>query len=235
MPRTCDAYCKWVYWLDPDRQGGEISRYGQDKRLVYRVRRQPCEALYARRELSIVPPEAWDRQCLRQGSWYRASAKRGRVLLVSNRELPDLEPWGTITIEAFSPPRLASAQDVAEAMGEESAIRLLPDGWGEFSAWEIEAIRSYLGHQGIELPLEAVFLYYSANHLNFAFPKFFVETASHGPVPYSIQETPLVCSACVELFGILGEEHRLKYLVPCPGLKYVETSRGQYFRVARTP
>lgn len=231
MTRGADAYSKWVYWLDPETKEDEISRYSQDKRLVYRARRQPCEALYARREVSIVPPEAWDRQCLRQGSWYRASAKRGQVLLVSNREQPQIEPWGRITIEAFSPPRLASEQDVLEAMGDEKAIQLLPDGWGNFSAWEVEAIRAYLGRQGIELPLEALFLYYSANHLNFAFPKFFVETSAHGPAPYSIQRTPLVCSACVELFGILGEEHPLRYLVPCPGLKYVEAAPGQYFRV----
>ncbi len=108
---------------------------------------------------------------------------------------------------------------------------VLPAGWGEFSPWETQAIGRFLEEQGKERSLQEVFFYYTANHVNFIFPSFFASNRDHPVIPYSIQETALVCSACVELFGILGESCPVKYLAPCPGLKYVKPPEGAYLRV----
>ncbi|MEW6443815.1 MAG: hypothetical protein AB1640_22965 [bacterium] len=233
MQEAAERYGKWVYWLDPAAQRGLIDELLRDKRRVHLARHQPCEALYGRREIVAVAPEVWDKQCLRQGSWYRASPRKGSFLVAANRPLEglDLDPWGTIRLEAFSPARLASDEDVIGMLEDERAAQVLPEGWGLFTPWEIRALEIYSRQERTGRTLEELFCYYSANHLNFVFARFSTPCDGRGPAPYSIQKTPLVCSACVELFGILGEAFRVKYVAPCPGLKYVKPAPGEYFRV----
>lgn len=231
MQKATDRYQKWVYWLDPATHRDALDGLLQDKRLVYSAKHQPCEALYGRREIVLVGPEVWDRRCQRQGTWYRASDKRGRYLVVTNQPLKDLDLCGTITLEPFSPPRLATDEDVLDMMADERTRDVLPEGWGQFSPWELQAIQVYMKQEGFERSIQEIFFYYSANHLNFVFPRFFLEDRRNGLEPYSIQKTPLVCSACVELFGLLGESHPVKHVVPCPGLKYVKADPGMYLRV----
>jgi len=133
-------------------------------------------------------------------------------------------------LEEFHPPRTATDRDVLSIVSDPRVPELLPMGWGNFSLWEKQAIGQFLKAQGIDRSLQEIFFYYTANHVNFVFPSFFVSTREHDVIPYSIQKTALVCSACVELFGILGESHLVKYLAPCPGLKYVKPPEGTYLR-----
>ena len=231
MQKDSDRYRKWVYWLDPASRKDALDEISQNKKIVHRAKHQACEALYSRREIVLAGPEVWDRRCQRQGTWYRASEKKGLYLVVSNEPLRDFDLCGLITMEPFEPPRLAADEDVLDMMTDERAQDVLPEGWGLFSPWELQAILAYLNQEGINRSVQEIFFYYSANHLNFVFPRFFLEDSRNGPVPYSIQKTPLVCSACAELFGLLGESHPVKYVVPCPGLKYVSVDSGTYFRV----
>jgi len=227
-------YRKFVYWLEPDRLAQDLSRIRQDRAVrVHNAKHHPCEALYPRREMVLVEPRAWDLRCARQGSWYRASARNGHSLLVSNQPLEGLSPWGTVTLERFAPPRRATDQDVLELLRDPRAADLLPLDWGAFSPWERQAIHELLLQEDIERSLQEVFCYYTANHLNFVFPRFFLPGEEHPVVPYSIQSTALVCSACVEIFGVLGESFPVKYLVPCPGLKYLRPPPGTWIRVDR--
>jgi hypothetical protein len=233
--RNGSSYIRHLYWLDPAQHAAVIEELRRDRGRVYRVRQQPCEALYPRRELALVEPGAWDLRCRRQGSWYRASARNGHFLLVSSTARNELPLLGIITLEPFTPPRLARDPDVVEMLSDPRLPDILPAGWGEFSPWEAEAIRRYLSDQGIERSLQEVFGYYTVNHLNFLFPRFFVESREHGIVPYSVQETALVCSACVELFGIVGTGFELKYLTACPGLKHLSPAPGEKIRLLTAP
>jgi len=227
-------YKKLVYWLDPGQRDC-LRDVRQERKRIHTAKHHPCEALYPRRDLVLVEPRAWDLRCARQGAWYRASRRHGWSLLVANQPLEGISPWGVITLEAFSPPRTATDADVLELLRDPRAADRLPLAWGDFSPWERQAIHQMLLQEDIDLSLQAIFCYYTANHLNFVFPRFFVSREGHTTVPYSIQRTALVCSACVELFGVLGEPFALKYLVPCPGLKYIKPPPGHWLRVERFP
>jgi hypothetical protein len=226
---------KHIYWLDPVEHGDALGEFRKDKKRVYKAKHSPCQALYPRREIALVEPGIWDLQCSRQGSWYRSSHRQGQSLIVTNQALTDFVPWGQVTLEDFQPPGVATDKVVIEMLGDPRVPEILPEGWGIFSPWEVQAVNAYLAAEGIERSLQEVFAYYTANHLNFVFPRFFLNV-DHGPViPYSIQKTALVCSACVEIFGILGEEFPVKYLAPCPGLKYVKPTPSQYLCVKCSP
>ncbi len=223
---------KHIYWLDPVSHGDALAEFRKDRKRVYRARHSPCQALYPRREIALVEPNVWDLQCSRQGSWYRSSLRKGQTLLVTNRPLSEITPWGEVTLEVFRPPRTATDRDVIQLLSDRRVPEILPEGWGNFSPWEVQAIRTYLAAEGMDRSLQEVFSYYTANHLNFVFPRLFLQGNREGAViPYSIQDTALVCSACVEAFGILGGEYAVKYLAPCPGLKYVRPGPSQYLRV----
>ncbi len=229
------SYRKFIYWLEPDGQEESLSKLRKDVKRIHAAKRHPCEALYPRRELVLVEPRIWDLQCKRQGSWYRASPRNGQTLLVSNKPLDALPLWGTLTLEAFSPPRTAGDEDVLEMMSDPRAADHVPPGWGSFSPWEPQAIQQLLTQDGIDRSLQEIFSYYTANHLNFVYPRFFVSSDEHPVIPYSIQKTNLICSACVEMFGILGDAFPVQYLVPCPGLKYLKPPPGHYIRVDQAP
>ena len=226
-----EDYRKHIYWLDPERHVDALEELRQDKKRVYRAKHQPCQALYPRREIALVEPGVWDLQCRRQGSWYRSSHRRGQSLLVTNRPLKEYTLWGVVTLEPFDPPSSARDEDVVEMLSQGCVSEILPEGWGLFSTWEVQAIHTHLAGEGIERSLQEVFAYYTANHLNFVSPRFFLPNGRGPVIPYPIQKPALVCSACVELFGILGEAYPDKYLAPCPGLKYVKPAPTEYLRV----
>ncbi len=228
------AFVKHIYWLDPMAHGDALAEFRKDRKRVYRARHTPCQALYPRREIALVEPAVWDLQCRRQGAWYRSSRREGQSLIVTNQALAGLVPWGEVTLEGFQPPRLATDEDVVDMLNDTRVPEVLPEGWGDFSPWEVQAVRAYLSAEEIDRSLQEVFCYYTANHLNFLFPRFFVQRGQGPVTPYSIQKTALVCSACVEAFGILGEPYPVKYLAPCPGLKYVKPAPTEYLRVTRS-
>ncbi len=230
-PVDSSSFRKHFYWLDPLEQDDAIAELKKDKKRVYKAKHQACEGLYPRREMVLVKPKVWDGRCGRQGSWYRASKRKGQYLLVSNNPLNEFDLGGTISLEEFHPPLLASDEEVVAMTSDPKSLEIIPDGWGEFSPWEVSAIRKYLEDEGRQLSLEQIFLYYTANHINFHHPRLYVQDNGCHIIPYSIQETTLVCSACIELFGILGEAFPRKYLAPCPGLKYVKAPKGIYLRV----
>lgn len=225
------AFIKHIYWLDPVEHRDALAELRNENKLVYRARHTPCQALYPRREVALVEPAVWDLQCSRQGSWYRSSRRNGQTILVTNRPMDAFVPWGCLTLEDFRPPRMATDEDVLELLSHARAPSLLPLGWGIFSPWEVQAILTYLAAEKIDRSLQEVFSYYTANHLNFVFPRLFLQEEGGPVIPYSIHRTALVCSACVEIFGILGEDYPVKYLAPCPGLKYVKPPSSQYLCV----
>ncbi len=231
--KTTTPYKKYIYWLDPSIHSEAIAEFNNDKKRIHKAKNFPCEALYQRRETVLVKPETWNLRCNRQGSWYRASHRKGQYLLTSNSLLDGFNHIGTVTLAAFSPPQTATATDVLEMISQPAAREIVPEGWGLFTTWEPAAIQALLLKEGKTLSLQEVYSYYTANHLNFITPKFFLTEKDNPIIPYSINGTALVCSACVEIFGILGTAYPKMYLAPCPGLKYIKFQKGEYICVSK--
>lgn len=56
-----------------------------------------------------------------------------------------------------------------------------------------------------------------------------------GKAPYSIAGSLHVCSSCLEFFNVIGDQWRLKYVVPCIGaVQFARLPINQYFEVETT-
>jgi hypothetical protein len=79
-----------------------------------------------------------------------------------------------------------------------------------------------------------LFAWHCANHANFIEPIYYLET-DQGPAPYSIARTKFVCSACLELFNIIGADWKRKLVVPCPGAAlFAGMATNRYYEVVQT-
>ena len=151
-------------------------------------------------------------------------------------------PGVKIVPTGFQPPRRPSPEEV-NALAELPAYRKeKPPEWEKIDDFDREQFRLFrqallkLGlanqEEAVE-DFESVFPRHCANHANFIEPRFFLERENE-IVPYSIGSTLQVCSACVELFGLLGDQFDEKLVVLCPGA--VVTSGlppDQYFSVTK--
>ncbi len=226
-------YKKFVYWLPIEEFNRFRAQFEQEThKSIFVPERYPCEVLSPARPLGVVLPETWNKSCNRQGSWYRTSAKAGLVILVSAKFLPKLKKhfWGQVSVVAFTPPRLPTPQDVQDLVKTTAYTSRAPEEWPKFTDDEKVKYRRYFDSHGISLSLEEVMMHQSANHANFLQidPPF----ATHGDhVPYSLFPITLTCCACMEIFGVIGTVHLKKFVMKCPGLKFVDLAQGEYFLV----
>jgi len=193
-----------------------------------------CTPLDERNRVSIVPPGVWNETCSRQGSWYRASDKKGLFLLVSSFEPDGLEGKRAAMISKsdFVPPRTATVKEKREMVCDQAVAEQIPPEWGVVGETERRIYLRWARRLGSEAgDYDLLFLSHTANHANFIKPRFFVGDGS-GVVPYSIDITAHLCSCCLELFQILGKEHRGKLVRPCPGASiFARLKPDQYLLV----
>ncbi len=74
--------------------------------------------------------------------------------------------------------------------------------------------------------------YHSANHANFLLKMEDVRILKEydgAMIPCSLFPSIFICSACLELFGVIGRHLPKKILKNCPGLKYLQLSDNEYF------
>lgn len=214
-------YRKYAYWLD-DLEARDVKRRLEaDGRNVVECRQAVCSPLSKRIDIGLVPPQTWRAQelCRRPLSWYWSSELAGRSLIVSGSDLAPLGLPRQILLKktAFKPPRMPTAEEKAQLIARRSYRSAKPAPWDCFDEEEMARQRQWMRTARIRVKsFEELFLTHCANHANFIEPAFFVST-EHGPAPYSIAPTLEICSACLELFNVLGAGFRLKYVVPCPG------------------
>ena len=178
-----------------------------------------CTPLDIINKISIVPPDVWNDTCGRQGSWYRTSEKNGLYLIVSSFELKNYEDRKSATISEsdFRPPALASLKDKSALFEDDKLRARMPEEWKHVEEVEKRIYLRWAKRLGSDIQ-EYDILYHShtANHANFINPRFFIEE-DDGMVPYSIDRSAHLCSCCVELFQVLGNEFNKKFVAPCPG------------------
>jgi hypothetical protein len=229
-------YQKFCYWVD--LQGlKKVKKSLVEKGIqLTDEARIPCLVLRASREVGYLAPPAWDGFCKRRTSWYWKSDKAGKFLVVSNTSLDHLDIENTIIITEsdFKPDRLPSPGEMLQLIKSEKYQGLKPDAWDEVDPLDKEFYQRWFErHRPGELfDFDKLFARHSANHANFLDPKFFVNLNGI-MVPYSIADSIHVCSSCLELFNILGEQWPVKYVVPCIGaVQFAHLPMDQYFEVA---
>lgn len=213
---------KYVYWLDK-KDLDAVCRTLQDQDLRIEVESKVvCAPLAQKVDIGIVPPGTWSNTqiCRRQLSWHPVSRHAGQYLLISSKDLAEFELQAQIILRPnpdFKPPALPQKNDLLQMLQSSSYLRHKPIAWDDLQSEDPAKLNRWLKSVGIRnIDFQELFIYHCANHANFMDPVYF--TREQGQiVPYSIAQTKYVCSACLELFNIIGQDFALKRVVPCPG------------------
>jgi hypothetical protein len=234
---TDDYDVKFVYWIDSNQITRFRSRLQSLHRDVFEVRKAVCIPLSNRYDVGIVPPSAWHNYdfCRRQFSWYHRSPYRNRTLVVSSTSLNHLAP-GTETIiqpcPEFKPARIPDFNDLPLLIDRSSYQNAKPRDWDRLDAEDPRKLEQWLNVMKLTgTDFQDLFLYHAANHANFIEPVYFIEHNGL-KIPYSIAPTRQVCSACLEMYGIIGRSHQIKLVIPCPGaVLFAGLKANCYYRV----
>jgi len=182
----------------------------------------PCQVLHARgKELVYAPPQIWSRICVRQGSWYRGSDRRGHTMVMSEHRLPEAFDRfldSKMSASSFAPKTLPTADELTKIVSSEEYQSQKPDQW-EKAGWKdammFKVLFTVNRFWGIGDNLKKHWLGHRANHANFLSKT--VTTELDGEqVPYSVTENDGVCSSCVEFFNVIDTGSR-KLVRSCPG------------------
>ncbi len=233
-------YRLYAYFVDKKEADLLFTRLRDQKARVKKAHGMPCQGLMNRGGVTIIPPEVWDNICYRQGAWFRHSDLAGKALINSAVPLEGVGEAVIITPSDFRPPRLPDDEEKRMLVNSEAYKNQVPEEYGVNAESDILQWRQFrrrlakqLGMDPAELEMDTqrIFLNHCANHANFLDPRFYVEEGGK-KVPYSIDVTMSLCSACVEFFNIIGQEYPVKYVAPCPGAVLVgDLPADRYFRV----
>lgn len=212
-------YIKHIYWISEKLEVSlreELTAAGLRLKSAKGV---VCTPLDEMNKISSVSPEVWTKTCARQGSWYRASPKSGLYLIISSFELDPsrFTRQATITKSDFRPARYADEKAKKEMIRNTEFARKIPAGWQTISEMEKGIYLRWAKKLGSSVTdYDFLYLSHTANHANFVAPRFFI-SQGEGLIPYSIDRSAHLCSCCLELFQILGEDYPKKLVSPCPG------------------
>lgn len=213
------SYRKHIYWLTKEAEArlrAELEARHINMRVAKAI---VCTPLDEINKISSVAPDVWNKTCARQGSWYRASDKNGLFLVVSSFELEGYEDKksASISISNFHPPRLAMPEEKEEMIQDPDFMNQIPSGWRRVEQREKQIYLRWARKLGSDVAAyDFLYLSHTANHANFIKPRLFI-TENQSIIPYSIDRSAHLCSSCLELFQVLGTQHRKKMVAPCPG------------------
>ena len=236
-----NSYIKYAYFIGSEELAEVEADLKARPAKIYRARRMVCELLHPQREAGSALPEVWNKNCRRQGSWYRASSYNGEILVVTGFPLEGRRGV-KIAPSDFQLPRQPGPEEVRALAHSPAYLKVKPAEWeaiDDFNREQFRLFRQGLLKLGLATPEEAeddllsIFPGHCANHANFIEPRFYLERGEE-KIPYSIGPTLRVCSACVELFDLLGDRFKEKLVVLCPGA-VVSTGLppDRYFSVTR--
>lgn len=212
-------YIKYTYWFtesEDTRLRESLSDRGINIKTTVGI---PCAPLDPINRISRVTPDVWNQTCVRQGSWYRKSKKNGLYLIISSFELKDNmdRPHSIITASDFEPPRYSSMKEKIQLVHEREFMEQMPLEWMDVSDREKSEYLRWAGKmENGAIDFETLFITHSANHANFIKPHRYIEKNGE-IIPYSIDRSAYLCSCCLELFQVIGEEYAKKYVSPCSG------------------
>jgi len=209
---------KHIYWLTKEKES-RLKRTLAERGIKLKSGKAVvCPGLDEITKIISVAPEVWSGTCQRQGSWYKRSAKNGLHLIISSFDLEGFEPYkqAVITRSDFILSNPATRKEKQEMIEDEGFRPSVPKEWHEVSDFEKRLWIRWARRLGSEDDWDTLFLTHTANHANFTKPRFFLEEDGH-IIPYSIDRSANLCSCCLELFGVIGEEWKKKLVAPCSG------------------
>jgi hypothetical protein len=231
-------YVKHFYWINAEQIDAilEYVKRSLHAPSIPHARQRPCEALNPTFPVMHVPPEVWSANCYRQASWFRTSDLKDGHLIVANTALtiPDAILSGRITKIMQSQVPADSRQMYLPLLTSPEFVRRAPAEWFHLLDREIPIFKSFLDRIDAHIELDEFLERHSANHAHFLQP---VENLlvtiehEHERIPCSLFPSEFICSACMELFGVIGPHLPKKALKNCPGLKYAPLGAGEYFLV----
>ena len=231
-------YQKFSYWLTETDFHFLKENLSPKGFHLFASKRAVCVPLSKEVEIGFVPSDAWGKYpfCRRPLSWYKASPFLGRILVVSSFDLGeyDFKPETIIRECNFQPPKLPDREGKLKLIEQESYQKAKPGEWENIDAEGPELHNQWLRAIGLRgVSYEELFITHRANHANFIEPAYFI-LEENGLVPYSIDKTSHICSACLEFFNIIGTRFRKKMVVPCPGaVLFAGMAANRYYEVLR--
>jgi len=230
------AYIKHIYWVT----GAQAAQLKQDLGArgvrMRAAKGVVCTPMDGINKISCVAPDVWNETCARQGSWYRASEKRGLYLVVSAFALSGYEDRkaATVTPSGFKPPRTAGMEEKRAMAGDKDVVPHIPPEWPTISETERRILLRWARRLGSDIEDDdSLYVSHTANHANFIKPVFFIKE-KETLVPYSIDRSAHLCSACLEVFQVVGDDHPVKLVAPCPGMTIFARLRpDRYLRVEK--
>lgn len=229
-------YIKYFYWIRHDDYKNifnEIKDFFDGKEIPTAISRQ-CESLSMTRSVMIVPPEVWSENCYRQGSWFRNSDLNKDYLIVSSKELPIRSyifrgKIQKIKIENLEFPSNFHYHHLLQSPEFKSKA---PKEWFNLLEREKPIFKAFLERNKINLTLEELLSVHSINHANFLVSdpnltfncEYLCEI-----VRCSLFPQELICSACMEIFGVIGRNLKKMIIKNCPGLKYIQLIKNEFF------
>jgi hypothetical protein len=229
-------YIKYIYWMSAKEESRLREEPEARKIKIADAKGVVCTSLIANQKITSVAPKVWNQSCARQGSWYRASDKKDLYLVVSSFELEHHHDklTATITKSEFVPPRWASIEEKKALVRDLSIQKQAPIEWQRVKEKEKKIYLKWAKRLGSEVEdYDFLYLTHTANHANFINPRLYVQFGN-GIIPFSIDCSAHLCSCCLELFQILGNNHHQKLVAPCPGANvYGRLKANQYLLVQR--
>lgn len=227
-------YKKYVYWLTGDEEAALRSELESQGSYLKTIKGAVCFPLNESTRIASVPPEVWDQTCARQGSWYRASEKNGRYLIVSDFELDvtRYQASAILTLSDFKPPSTANLAEKQDLIEDPSFQSQIPAHWKAVDEKEKKIYLMWAKKLGSTLDdYDFLYLTQTANHANFMSPRFFIREKGL-TIPYSLDVSAHLCSCCLELFQVIGGSYSKKLVAPCPGATiFAELEPDRYFLV----
>jgi hypothetical protein len=231
---------RFLYWFEAKdfqaaRASLEIDGYGFSATIL-----TPCQVLRSRqKKLIYAPPSVWNRICSRQGSWYRASDKNGKTMIMSDHRLSSTYDQflnAQMSTSDFIPEQLPTGAELEEVANAEEYLATKPEAWeqtGVVDAIMFKALFSVTGFWGKGDNLKKHWIGHRANHANFITRKFTTRIDAED-VPYSVTGNERICSSCAEFFNVLEPESR-KMVRSCPGaITFGGSLRGVYYDINPT-
>jgi hypothetical protein len=213
---------QFLYWMSPDELIGLKGVLKEAGFTLSTALLTPCQVLHASgKNVVYADPAVWSRMCVRQGSWYRGSARKGMTMMVSAERLP--EPFApfldaTMAQSDFQPEKLPDSAELQKVVESAEYTSAKPEAWEKktwLDAFLFKVMFSVFRFWGWGDNLKKHWLGHRANHANFIAKNHAVELDGE-KVAYSVTGNAGVCSSCVEFFNVIEPGSR-KLVRSCPG------------------